>query len=283
LSDRANEPDGAGPDAVVERLRAGGSVFAEDEADVLRAAAAAGSGDLATLIARRVAGEPVQHIVGWADFAGHRVRVAPGVFVPRPRTEHLVDVAIGLGRARSSGADPVVVVDLCCGSGAIGLSVARALRRTGRVRLVAADLDPDAVACAASNLRHADDEVVQGDLLAALPTDLVGRVDLLLANVPYVPTAVLRLLPSDVRGHERRLAHDGGRDGLDVLRRVASTARRWLRSDGFALFEVAEPQVDAATSACEARGLVGGAVVDDPEGESTVLVVGPAPTPAPSA
>lgn len=264
---------GVDPDALVEQLRAAGSVFAEAEIEVLRAAAAVGREDLATLVARRAAGEPLPHVVGFADFAGHRVRVAPPVFVPRLRTEHLVHVAIRLGRLRAAGARPVTVVDLCCGSGAVGLAVAAALRRNGRVRLVASDLDADAVACAASNLRHADDEVVEGDLLAALPMDLVGRIDLLLANVPYVPTADLRFLPSDVRGYERRLAHDGGRDGLDVLRRVAHVAGRWLAPDGIALFEVAADQVEAASVVCKEGGLVATTEVDDDlDGDATVVV-----------
>ena len=276
---REPDRDGSDGDPVVDRLRASGSVFAEEEADLLRAAAATGAGGLDVLVARRVAGEPLQHVVGWADFAGHRLRIGAPVFVPRPRTEHLVDVAIGLGRARAAGSAPVVVVDLCCGCGAVGLAVASALRRTGRVRLVATDIDGDAVTCAATNLRHADDEVLQGDLLSALPIELVGRIDLLLANVPYVPTPDLRFLPSDVRGFERRLAHDGGRDGLDVLRRVVAVAGRWLAPTGFALFEVAEPQVEAATAAAQQRGLVGGSVIEDPDGEATVLVVGPAHPP----
>lgn len=282
MTDASNDGagDGADPHALVARLRAAGSVFAEAEAEMLLVAATAGRKDLEALVRRRVRGEPLAHVVGFADFAGHRIRVGTSVFVPRPRTEHLVDVAIELGRERAVGARPVVVVDLCCGTGAVGLAVAAALRRNGRVRLVAADLDPDAVACASSNLRHVDDEVVEGDLVAALPTDLVGRIDLLVANVPYVPTADLRFLPSDVRGHERRLAHDGGKDGLDVLRRVARVACRWLAPDGVALFEVAGDQVEAATAACAAGGLGARPVVHEGDDEeATVLVAGPDPGP----
>lgn len=259
---------------VVERLRAAGSVYAEDEVELLRAAAAAGAGEFSALVIRRMAGEPMQHVVGWADFAGLRVRVAPRVFVPRPRTEHLVEVAVELGRRWASGTEPVVVVDLCCGTGAVGVAVAASLRRTGRVRLVAADIDPVAVACATTNLRHADDEVVESDLLAGLPIDLAGRVDLLLANVPYVPSGDLRLLPSDVRGHERRIAHDGGHDGLDVLRRVVAVVGRWLDPGGRAVFEVADAQVERAIAACRDRGLDAIEVTAGPQHQGTAIVVG---------
>lgn len=259
---------------VVERLRAAGSVYAEEEVDLLRSAAAAGTGEFAALVIRRMAGEPLQHVVGWADFAGFRVRVAPKVFVPRPRTERLVDVAVELGRAWAAGTEPVVVVDLCCGTGAVGLAVSTALRRTGRVRLVAADVDPAAVACATTNLRHADDEVVESDLLAGLPTDLAGRIDLLIANVPYVPTRDLRLLPSDVRAHERRIAHDGGADGLDVLRRVVAVAGRWMDPGGRAVFEIADGQVEAAIAACRDRGLGAVEVPPAQDHPGAVIVVG---------
>ena len=168
---------------------------------------------------RRCAGEPLEHVVGWASFCGRRVELDPGVFVPRRRTELLARLAIVHARAIAdahAAAPRALVVDLCCGSGAVGLVVAEAVPG---VELHAADLDPRAVRCARRNLAGVG-EVHHGDLFAPLPTALRGRVDVLIANVPYVPTSAVALLPREAREHEPRSALDGGGDGLDVLRRV---------------------------------------------------------------
>src|SRR5215471_6877902 len=164
--------------AVVTRLRAAGCVFAEDEARLLVSAARTPA-ELADMVDRRAAGLPLEHVVGWAEFCGLRIVVTPGVFVPRRRTEFLVRQAIALAQARP------VVVDLCCGSGAVGAALAAAL---DPVELHAADVDPAAVACARRNLAAAGGRVYQGDLYEPLPAALHGRVDLLAANVPYIPT-----------------------------------------------------------------------------------------------
>lgn len=249
--------------AVVARLRAAGCVFAEDEADLLLAAAADdGPGRLDAMVARRVSGLPLEHVVGWAEFAGLRVAVDPGVFVPRRRTEFLVREAASLA---GPGA---VVVDLCCGSGALGAALAAAL---GHVELHAADIDPAAVACARRNVAAAQGHVHEGDLYEALPGRLRGRVDVLLANVPYVPTDEVALLPAEAREHEARVALDGGVDGLDVLRRVTADARRWLAPGGRLLFETSERQVPSAVEAVGAAGLVP-RVVTDEELYATVVV-----------
>ena len=205
--------DGA-EDPLVRRLRAAGCVFAEDEARVLREAAA-GGGDLERMTAARVAGRPLEHVVGWADFAGVRVLLDDGVFVPRQRSALLVDVAAA--RARDGG----TVVDLCCGSGAIGAAVAA---RRPDLTIHAAELDPRAVACARRNLPP--ERVHEGDLLDALPDDLRHRVDVLVVNAPYVPTDRIQDMPPEARDHEPRLALDGGADGLDVHRRVVATMHR---------------------------------------------------------
>ena len=128
--------------AVVRRLRAAGCVFAEDEARLLLAEARTAD-QLDALVERRVAGEPLEHLLGWAEFAGLRIAVGPGVFVPRRRTEVLVAEAVALARPGA------VVVDLCCGSGAVGVAVASAVPG---IELHAADVDPAAVACARANL-----------------------------------------------------------------------------------------------------------------------------------
>lgn len=231
---------------IVGRLRAAGCVFAEDEARLLISAAATPA-ELAAMVDRRAAGLPLEHILGWADFCGVRIDVDAGVFVPRHRTEFLVRQAQALAQA------PGVVVDLCCGSGALGAVLAATL---GQVELHAVDLDPSAVRCARHNVASAGGRVYQGDLYEPLPPTLRGRVDLLVANAPYVPTEAVRLLPPEARVHEPRMALDGGADGLDVLRRVISDAPLWLAPGGHVLVETSERQAEQAADAVARSGLI---------------------------
>ena len=260
---------------VVAALRAAGCVFAEDEARLLLDAAGTPS-ELDELLTRRVAGEPLEHLLGWAEFAGLRVHVAPGVFVPRRRSELLVREALGhLRRARSRGAatgGPPVVVDLCCGSGAVGLAVAAA---TGPVELHAADVDPVAVRCARRNVEPAGGSVHEGDLYAALPPVLRGRVDVLVVNAPYVPTGEIALMPAEARDHEPLVALDGGSDGLDVQRRVVTGAPHWLSPRGCLLVETSERQAPLSLAAFTAAGLVARVVSSD-EFDATAVVGVPA-------
>jgi release factor glutamine methyltransferase len=238
--------DSRGP-AVVTRLRAAGCVFAEDEARLLLAGATTPA-ELDAMVERRAAGQPLEYVLGWAGFCGLRIQVDAGVFVPRRRTEFLVSRAAALGRAKRP---PLVVVDLCCGSGAIGAALAAAL---GPVELHAADLDPAAVACARRNLAGVG-QVHQGDLDEPLPATLRGRVGLLVANAPYVPTGELGLLPPEARDHESRAALDGGADGLGLLRRVIAAAPGWLAPGGHLLFETSERQAPQIMAAVAASGL----------------------------
>jgi release factor glutamine methyltransferase len=226
-------------------LRSAGCVFAEDEAELILATARTPD-EAAAMVDRRVAGLPLELVLGWAEFHGLRVAVEPGVFVPRRRTEFLVDQAVALGRHAA------LVVDLCCGSGALGAALAAALDGP---ELHAADIDPVAVRCARRNLAPYGGRVHAGDLFAALPDGLRGRVDILTANVPYVPTEEVALLPSEARDHEPLVALDGGFDGLDVLRRVTAEASRWLAPGGFLLVETSEGQVPAALEAFTRGGL----------------------------
>jgi release factor glutamine methyltransferase len=247
--------------SVVGTLRAAGCVFAEDEARLLTGAAG-GPGELAGLVRRRVAGEPLEHVLGWAEFAGLRVAVDPGVFVPRRRTELLVRESATLLRPGA------VAVDLCCGSGAVGAALAAVVPG---IDLHAADVDPAAVRCARRNLAAAGGRVYEGDLDGPLPAALRGRVDVLVANVPYVPTGSVRLMPPEARLHEPRAALDGGPDGLDVLRRLAAAAPRWLAPGGSVLVETNDRQVPAATAAVAAAGLTP-RVVTDADLEATVVI-----------
>jgi release factor glutamine methyltransferase len=233
------------PDELVEALRAAGCVFAEEEAVVLRGEART-RGHLELMLARRLRGEPLEQVVGWAEFCGLRVAVAPGVFVPRRRSELLVELAV----AQLRGQQQRVVVDLCCGTGALGMVVAD---RLDPVDLHASDLDPAAVAVARRNL--VGRPVHEGDLYDALPESLAARVDVLLVNAPYVPTEKIALMPPEAREHEHRVALDGGSDGLDLHRRVAAGAPRWLRPGGVLLLETSTAQAAGTRAACELAGL----------------------------
>ena len=172
--------------------------------------------ELEDMVARRAAGLPLEQVLGWAEFCGLRISVDPGIFVPRRRTEFLVRQAAALARPAD------IIVDLCCGAGAIGAALAAAM---DRAEVHAVDIDPDAVRCARRNVPG---HVYQGDLYEPLPGRLRGRVDILAANVPYVPSGEIGLLPAEARAHEPLVALDGGADGLDVLRRVAAGAPAWL-------------------------------------------------------
>jgi release factor glutamine methyltransferase len=239
----------------VGRLRAAGCVFAEEEAELLTAA----PGDLESMVARRVAGEPLEYVLGWVEFRGLRIHVEPGVFVPRQRTSLLVSVA-----AAAAGVSPVVV-DLCCGSGALGAAVAA---EVPGVSLYASDLDPVAVRCARRNVPG---DVYQGDLFAALPSSLRGRVDLLLANVPYVPSGAIASMPPEARDHEALMALDGGADGLDVFRRVVAEAPAWLAPGGSLFVETSERQAPVAVAVLEAAGLTARVESDDEIGGTVVV------------
>ena len=189
--------------------------------------------------------------------------VEPGVFVPRHRTELLVDEAARL----LDGAVRPVALDLCCGTGALGAALAA--RR--EVEVYAADVDPAAVRCARANLADAGGRVFEGDLFDPLPHDLRGRVAVLLANVPYVPTDAIALMPPEARDHELRVTLDGGRDGLDVMRRVSAGAPGWLAPGGHVLVESSERQAEAMCAVFATDGLVP-RVVSDEEGGATAVV-----------
>jgi release factor glutamine methyltransferase len=272
--------------AVVTALRTAGCVFAEDEAQLLVSSAATDA-ELTTMVGQRVAGLPLEQILGWAEFCGLRIAVEPGVFVPRRRTEFLVRQAIALGWQSAQPDTPVVVLDLCCGTGALGLAVARGLSHghghrahtaAGRhpdprqhAEVYAADVDPVAVRCAQLNLVPVGGQVYQGDLFGPLPEALRGRVDLLTANVPYIPSGEIELLPPEARLYEPQTALDGGGDGLDLLRRVAAAAPQWLAPGGSLLSEVSERQAQTAREILRAGGL-GTRVKTSEEMNSTVVI-----------
>jgi release factor glutamine methyltransferase len=260
VSDSASAP----ADVVVgvtAALRAAGCVFAEDEARLLVAAARTPD-ELARLVEQRAAGLPLEQLLGWAEFCGLRIAVQPGVFVPRRRTEFLAAQAIAVA------SPDAVVLDLCCGSGAVGAAVAAALPR---VEVHAVDIDPAAVHCARRNLTEPHGHVYEGDLYDPLPTALRGRVDVVVANAPYVPSDAIALMPPEARDHEPRAALDGGPDGLEVQRRVAASARQWLAPGGRLLIETSRQQAPQTLQLFELGGL-SARLVHSAELDGTVVI-----------
>lgn len=233
--------------SVVADLRAAGCVFADEEAKLL-AAAAGSRGELVEMVRRRCGGAPLEHVLGWTTFCGLQVAVDDGVFVPRRRSEFLAQRAAAAARAALAGSPRrAVVVDLCCGSGAVGWAVAATL--AGRCELHAVDIDPVAVRCCERNLAHvADSHVYRGSLYEPLPTRLAGRIDVVVANAPYVPTRAIGLLPREARDGEPRAALDGGADGLEVLRELIAGAGGRLRPGGYLLVEAGVDQAPAVAS-----------------------------------
>lgn len=272
-------PDFPRPSAVVTRLRAAGCVYAEEEAALLLAAGFT-AGQLAVAVGRRSAGFPLEHILGWAEFCGLRIAVERGVFVPRRRTELLVHEAVRILGVSSAAAEASVsaasgvpaagpiVVDLCCGSGAVGLALATL---APGIELHSSDIDPAAVRCARRNVLAVGGYVHEGDLYSALPDQLRGRMDILAVNAPYVPTQSISCMPFEARVHEPRVSLDGGRDGLHIQRRVAGQARSWLRRGGHLLIETSRRQA-RRTAAAMVKGGLRTRVVHSEELDATVVV-----------
>lgn len=238
-----------GFDHVVSLLRSVGCVFAEEEAALLFAEATTTT-ELSRNIQRRMEGVPLEHILGWVDFAGARVSVEPGVFVPRRRTELLVRETLSVLRDDSLPASPVVV-DLCCGSGAVGAAI---LRQAPQAELHAADIEPAAVRCARRNLEPRGGRVHAGDLFEALPLGLRGRIRILTVNAPYVPTVAIRTMPPEARLYEPAVSLDGGPDGLDFHRRIAAESIRWLAAGGHVLIETSRRQAAGTSEILAAAG-----------------------------
>lgn len=219
-------------------------------------------------VKRRAAGEPLQYVTGEVAFRHIIVKVRPGVLIPRPETEVLVDEALSFLR----GLEAPNVVDLCTGSGCIGLSIAQ--EHPG-ARVLATDISPLAVEVAGDNAERlgltARMTVAAGDLFGGVDEALRGRCDAIVSNPPYIPTAELAELPAEVVGHEPGLALDGGPDGLGVFRRILGESRTWLRPGGLIAVELHESRVK--TAAQEAiEWYEGVKVVTDLAGRDRVLV-----------
>lgn len=245
----------SGPDpgrTVVERLRVAGCVWAEDEAVLLEAAAGTPA-ELDALVARRVGGEPLETVLGWVAFLGRRLSVEPGAFVPRRRTELLARTTLDRVATLDGRA---VVVEMCCGVA----PVAACLEGTA-AEVHAADLSPAVLECAGRNAPGA--VLHTGDLYDALPHALRGRIGVLAANAPYVPSDRIASMPPEARDHEPLTALDGGADGVDLHRRLAAGAPDWLAPGGVLLIETSPSQAPLTTAAMSTAGLVTEVVVDD--------------------
>jgi release factor glutamine methyltransferase len=240
--------------AVSATLARAGCVASDEEATELIAAAEGNPDRLSEFVGRRVSGEPTAWIVGQVQFCGLPVKVHPGVYVPRWQTEPLAE------RAATRLPDGGVAIDVCTGSGAIGV-VLGARRPTARV--VATDADPAAVACARDN----GVETYLGDLMAPVPGRFEGNVDVVTGVVPYVPTDELHLLARDVQAFEPRQALDGGPRGTRQLTRAAAQALRWLRPGGVLLLELGGDQGHELERSCEQLGFVEVSVLRDDEGD----------------
>ena len=243
---------------VVAALAEGGCVAPGAEADELLTASSEGVGSLEELVARRLGGEPLAWITGFVRFCGIRVHVDPGVFVPRPHTQALARRAVSLLP------DDGIAVDLCTGSGAVGAVLGLA---HPRATVLATDVDPVAIACAGRNGVRA----LVGDLDEPLPPSLRGRVEVMTAVVPYVPTTDLAFLPRDVLANEPRRALDGGPSGTAVLARTAEAAGRWLRPGGSVLLELGGDQAREVAKALEKVGLSEIRVHRDGDGQDRAI------------
>ena len=196
---------------------------------------------------RRARREPLQQILGWEAFRGLRVRVTPDVLVPRPETEMLVQWALELAPR------PGLVVDVGTGSGCIACAVAT---ECPGARVIAVERSPAAAAVAGANAvalgLAARVGIVVGDLLAPLAG---GRADLIVANLPYLPTSTFELLSPEVTEHEPRLALDGGQDGLVEIRRLVAAAPSRLVAGGVLVMETAGgTQASAVVALMRAAG-----------------------------
>jgi release factor glutamine methyltransferase len=247
--------------AIAARLRAAGSVFAEDEARLM-IQEAPDTKVLASMLERRSEGEPLQQILGWATFASQRVSIAPGVFVPRRRTEFLFLQAAKYAERGD------VVLDMCCGAAPIAMALSSVKRK---IELHCTDIDPVAIECADKNLEGTGAMTYVGDLFEPLPVVLRGRINVLVANAPYVPSAAIETMPAEARKYEARATLDGGEDGLDFQRRIAEEAPGWIKRNGCLMFETSESQAEESLEICRANELKPQLVTDE-ELEANVVV-----------
>ncbi len=226
------------------------------------------AGEVRRRVTRRAHGVPLQHLTGVAGFFGHDFHVAPGVFIPRPETERVVETALReLARVRRTWPRPTVV-DVGTGSGAIAIS----LTSTSDVSTIGFDTNPQALGVAQRNARRlgvaARTRWVRADLLAACADT---QVDLVVANLPYLPSSTLSTLPREVQW-DPGSALDGGPDGLDLIRRLVAQAAARLRLEGVVILEVGAGQAGLLRRAYAAQWETIDVVLDDTGIERVVVM-----------
>jgi len=244
--------------SVEQALARAGCISPVEEADALFDAAGNDPTALVSMLERRIRGEPLPWITGSIRFCGLKVRVAPGVYVPRWQTEPLARLAASF--LPPDG----VAVDLCTGAGAVAMVLASA---APDAQVFATDVDPVAVACARTN----DVDALEGVLDEPLPEAIEGVVDVLTAVPPYVPSGELRFLPRDVQDHEPTAALDGGVDGTDVLAEIVRRSPRWLRPGGSIVLELGGDQAVALGSGLREAGFDEPEILSDAEGDARGL------------
>ncbi len=230
------------------------------------------------LLRRRGAGEPLQTLIGEQEFYSRPFRVEPGVFIPRPETETLVERCVALLTEGTSRLIAPVALDLCCGSGVVGLSLAAEIPA---LSVWATDVNPAAVRLTEANAHRLGVAprvtCLAGHLADPLPARLLGQVDLLASNPPYVRRDEIDGLPVEVSRHDPREALDGGPDGLGFYRALGALGRRWLRPDGWLAVEIGADQDAAVCEILERGGWADPAMTRDLAGRPRVVTARRAP------
>lgn len=225
----------------------------------------------ARAVARRAGGEPFAYVVGHKEFMSLDLLVSPHVLVPRPETEHLVELGLEFLSRTGTGRGAPVAVDVGTGSGAVALALAHF---NPLLRVLAVDVSPDAVAVAKANAERLGlagrVRVIVSDLLTSLELPPAGSADLVLANLPYVPTSVFEKLAPSVAHFEPRLALDGGPDGLSLVRRLLPQAQRLLRPGGACALECDPNQCTLLTELLRHAGFAETEVYNDLAGRGRV-------------
>ncbi|WP_019158208.1 class I SAM-dependent methyltransferase [Brevibacterium senegalense] len=265
---RQDDAQSSQHEEVTAQLRAAGCVFAEDEADILRETAGDDTERLAQLVRARAGGAPLEPLVGWVEFAGRRLSVGPGVFVPRQRTLRLLDLALGELR-RPPGSRARTFVEAFAGVAPLAAFVSSELPGT---RVLACEPDPAALRHAAANLAGRG-ATLPSDVLSGLPAAHRGHVDVIAAVPPYVTDDDMTLLPREARDHEPPSALSGGPDGLHWFRALIDEASDWIQPGGLLLIELSDQQLAAAAHDGDGRGWRQEPMEQDDESRTTVLAL----------
>jgi release factor glutamine methyltransferase len=216
------------------------------------------------MVRRRGAGEPLQTLIGETEFYSRSFKVESGVFIPRPETEHLVERCADLLTGGNSSIVAPVALEIGCGTGIIGVSLAAEIPR---LRVWASDVNPAAVELTNVNARRLGVaprvEALEGQYFEPFPDHLRGAVHLLVSNPPYIATDVIATLDREVADHDPAAALDGGSDGLTAYRGLASHAGDWLAAGGFLALEIGYDQGETVPELFAAAGFEDLAVHND--------------------